>query len=202
MSSIQPIPMPELLEPDRTLTDEREEFSDEDHRDRARRLATALSETCEYGKQLWNDLAAVRRYLMESLPSDPRSPGEHPTSAASPTGPDDDEGWDKWITAYAAITSTLAGPHGDSGYGLGEARQAATLRRTAPVMSLPMTESAEDAAEKAQPADTAVVETQRVVVGPGQGRSSRDRLRDAGAGAFVGVVIAALTRPRRRRRTG
>lgn len=200
MSSIQPIPMPQVLDPDRTLSDEREEMSEEEHRDRARKLSTALKEACDYGKQLWNDLAAVRRYLVDALPADPRAPGEHPTDTASPTGPDDDEGWDKWITAYAAITSSLAGPHGDSGFGLTEARQVAQLRRTAPVLSVPTSGTSEHEADKPEDADTsAVIETRRVVVGPHEARSKRDRLRDVGVGAAVGLTVAALTRPRRGR---
>jgi hypothetical protein len=197
MSTIQPIEMPEVLDPDRLLSPERGDMSAEEHRDRARLLEQALHESCDYGKQVWNDLAALRRYLVDSLPPDPRAPGPKPTHSASPTGPDDEEGWDKWITAYAAITSVLAGPHGDSGFGLGEARQAAQLRRTAPVLSVPTTDSAE--APTGEQADTAVIETRRVVVGPEAGvkRGPRERLLDAGVGAALAFVFAALARPRR-----
>lgn len=78
----------------------------------------------------------MRGYLLNSLPPDPRAPGPHPTASASPTGPDDDTGWDNWIAAYATVTSVLCGPNGDSGYGLGEGRREANLRRTAPVLRI------------------------------------------------------------------
>jgi hypothetical protein len=71
---------------------------------------------------------------MESLPPDPRSPEAGPRTCASPTGPDDEEGWNRWIHAFAAVTSVLCGPHGDSGYGLSEAQHAAEIRRTAPTV--------------------------------------------------------------------
>ena len=103
-----------------------------DHEARAQLLDDALHQTCAYAQQLWHDLDAMRGYLLDSLPPDPHAPGPHPTTSASPTGPDDDTGWDNWITAYATVTSVLCGPHGDSGYGLSEARREATLRRTAP----------------------------------------------------------------------
>jgi hypothetical protein len=130
---MEPIRMPEALDPGRVLTDDREEMTAEEHRGRAQELAKALQESCAYGQQLWHDLDKLRTYLMESLPDDPRQPG--PTRAsASPTGPDDEPGWDAWIGAFATVTSALAGPHGDSGYGLSEARHAAQQRRSAPIL--------------------------------------------------------------------
>jgi hypothetical protein len=130
-----PVPPPHLLDPDRMLVNDRGGFS-VDHETRADALQKALNETCEYAQQLWRDLDGVRSYLLTSLPPDPRAPDAHPTASASPTGPDDEQGWEAWINAYAAVTSVLAGPHGDSGFGLGEARRAAQERRTAPVVTL------------------------------------------------------------------
>lgn len=49
-------------------------------------------------------------------------------ACASPRGGDDGDGWAKWADAYAAITSVLAGPHGDSGLGRQEAVREAQLR--------------------------------------------------------------------------
>lgn len=129
---MQPIPTPQVLDPNRILDNDRGDFT-ADHEARAQLFKEALHETCAYAQQLWHDLDAMRGYLLNSLPPDPRSPGPHPTASASPTGPHDETGWDNWITAYAAVTSVLCGPHGDSGYGLGEGRREATLRRTAPV---------------------------------------------------------------------
>ncbi|HZC51079.1 MAG TPA: hypothetical protein VE441_01075 [Mycobacterium sp.] len=107
-----------------------------EHRTQAELLADALRESCAYAQQLWDDLDAVRTYLLDSLPPDPRTPEAHRTAATSPTGPDDDTGWDNWVNAYAAVTSTLAGPHGDSGFGLSEAHHAAQLRRSAPALTI------------------------------------------------------------------
>lgn len=132
---MQPIPTPHVLDPDRILSNDRGDLT-VDHEARAQLLDDALHETCAYAQQLWHDLDAMRAYLLTSLPPDPRAPGANPTASASPTGPDDDTGWDNWINAYAAVTSVLCGPHGDSGYGLGEGRREATLRRTAPVLRI------------------------------------------------------------------
>jgi hypothetical protein len=132
---MQPIPAPEVLDPDRVLDNDRDDLT-ADHQARAALLEDALHKSCDYARQLWNTLDGVRTYLWDSLPSDPRSPGSHPHLSASPTGPDDEQGWDNWITAYASVTSVLCGPHGDSGYGLGEARHAAELRRNAPSLNL------------------------------------------------------------------
>lgn len=132
---MQPIPTPHVLDPDRILINDRGEFT-ASHEKRADALQKALTETCEYAQQLWENLDGVRAYLMKSLPPDPRAPGPHPTASASPTGPDDEQGWEEWITAYASVASVLAGPHGDSGFALGEARRAARDRRTAPILNL------------------------------------------------------------------
>ena len=74
---------------------------------------------------------ALRSYLLGSLPPDPRTPGLHRTGAA-PTGPDDEPGWQNWMAAYAEAHSVLAGPQGDSGFGVSEAEREAQTRRSAP----------------------------------------------------------------------
>jgi hypothetical protein len=130
------IPKPELLNPDRVDRDDREHFTAEDHRSRAQLFAKALGESCAYADQLWEQVDALRGYLLESLPPDPRTPGARTTAAASPTGPDDEDGWSKWINAFATTTSVLCGAHGDSGFGLSRAREEARLRRTAPELIL------------------------------------------------------------------
>lgn len=95
---MQPIPTPQILDPDRQLANDRGSLSTaEDHEARAELLDKALHETCAYAQQLWHQLDADRQYLMGSLPPDPRSPGPHPRASASPTGPDDQQGWDNWI---------------------------------------------------------------------------------------------------------
>lgn len=129
---MQPIPEPELLDPSRMLTDDRDDFTLAEHRDRANLLAQALEDSCRYAQQLWHRLDEVREYLVRSLPDDPQRPDAR-RAATAPTGPDDDAGWDDWMATYAAVTSALCGPHGDSGFGADEARREARARRVAPV---------------------------------------------------------------------
>lgn len=130
------IPKPELLDPDRVDRDDREDFTADDHRSQAQLLAKALGESCAYADQLWDQVNALRGYLLNSLPPDPRTPGPHATAAASPSGPDDEDGWVNWINAFATTTSVLCGSHGDSGFGLSRAKEEAQLRRTVPELTL------------------------------------------------------------------
>ena len=128
---LQPIDKPQLLDPDRIVDPNRGNMR-MDHESAAKELREALEATADYGQQLWDHLVAVRQYLMDSLPPDPRAAGPHTQLGAHPTGPDDTDGWQRWVDIYASVTSVLAGRHGDSGYGLGEARGAARLRTEAP----------------------------------------------------------------------
>lgn len=130
------IPKPEVLDADRVDRDDREDLSPEDRRSQAQLLAKALAASCDYADALWEQLDVLRGYLLESLPPDPHRAGPHRTAGAAPTGPDDEQGWQRWITAYATTTSTLCGPQGDSGYGLSRARQEAQQRRTSPELLL------------------------------------------------------------------
>jgi len=130
------IPKPELLDPHRMLTDDRDDFTITEHRTRANRLAAALQDSCDYAQALWQQLDEVRGYLVRCLPDDPQRAAENHGArrpATAPTGPDDDAGWDDWMATYAAVTSMLCGPHGDSGFGADEARREARARRVAPV---------------------------------------------------------------------
>ncbi|HST49964.1 hypothetical protein [Jatrophihabitans sp.] len=149
------IPKPELLDPDRLLLDDRNDLTADEHASRAALLNQALHESCGYAQQLWQSLDAVRGYLLDSLPPDPHAldpdaldqPGRR---SAAPTGPDDEAGWENWITAYATVTSVLAGPHGDSGFGSDEARREARDRRQVlpepPAAPEPVREPAPEAA--------------------------------------------------------
>lgn len=125
-----PIPEPRLLHPDELdlPPDDQDSYS----RAELAVVRESLEKLAEYARTMWLDLDAVRRYLLQSLPPDPRTPGPVVVSA-SPTGPDDEDGWERWAAAYAEVTSVLAGPHGDSGFGRGEARREAQIRRSAPV---------------------------------------------------------------------
>jgi len=204
---MHPIPTPQVLDPDRMLANDRGGFGTaDDDKSRADLLDKALEDTCAYAQQLWQNLDAVRQYLFDSLPSDPRSPGPRPSASASPTGPDDEKGWDNWIAAYASITSVLCGPQGDSGFGLREARGAAQDRRTAPNLTLYARhpELAHDG-EAATPSPTDA--RTEPVSGPAS-RPSRDptpTTRTAGLGAIRTAATALLValalrglRPRRR----
>jgi hypothetical protein len=146
---LQPIAKPQLLDPDRIIDPNREDMT-VDHESAAKELRQGLEATSAYGTQLWDLLDGVRHYLMQSLPPDPRAPGPHTQLGAHPTGPDDTEGWERWVDVYASVTSALAGSHGDSGYGLGAAREAALIRTKAPNVRLAARVQA--SAEPAEPA--------------------------------------------------
>ncbi len=124
-----PMPLPEVLDPNRPSLEARLEPAGGAERERM--LTDALEKVSAYGQVLRHDVDALRRYLLASAPSDPHLPGPHRVGA-SPTGPDDEEGWTNWIAAYAEATSVLAGPHGESGFGLHKARREAQIRRSAP----------------------------------------------------------------------
>ena len=122
------IPMPQVLDADRLLLDDRSDFVS-DHEARAKVLAKALRDSCDYGARLWRELDAVRQYLLDSAPQNPDAQPGPPRAGARPTGPADDEGWAAWSTAYASVTSLLAGPNKDSGYGEQEAHREERFRR-------------------------------------------------------------------------
>jgi hypothetical protein len=182
---MQPIPTPQVLDPDRVLDNDRGDLT-ADHEARAALLDDALHKTCDYAQQLWQTLDAIRGYLMDSLPPDPRSPGPAPHVGAAPTGPEDAQGWDNWIAAYASVTSALCGPHGDSGYGRGEARHAAELRRTAPILNLHGAHPELSASGQAAPATP---------TGAGTARS-RSSARTLGTAVLVLLAVRGLL-PRR-----
>lgn len=189
---MQPIPAPEVLDPNRLLLDDRTTMT-QDERGRAEILQAALQDSCDYAQQLWHRLDGIRHYLMASLPPDPRSPGARPTSAASPTGPDDEQGWTNWITAYAAVNSVLCGPQGDSGFGLGEARHAAELRRSVPVLAIPTQPIG------TQPGDDEPVQHPEPSHDPPQ-PPNRSRLVRATAVAVLVLFALRGLQPRRRAR--
>jgi hypothetical protein len=122
------IPLPAVIDPDRIHLEAEEKNART--QDKSQVYKDALETACDYAQKLWHELDVVRGYLLTMLPSDPRLPGPHRLSA-SPTGPDDEPGWQACIDTFARATSVLAGPKGDAGYGYGQARQQAQLRRTA-----------------------------------------------------------------------
>jgi len=124
-----PIPRPQVLDPDRLLRDDREHQFSQDHRPPATVLDDALHESCAYAEQLWNELNHVRQYLLDALPLDPHVSDSPTRCGAAPTGPDDELGWQHWMSAFSAVTSVLCGPHGDSGFGMSRAREEAQRRR-------------------------------------------------------------------------
>lgn len=124
-----PIPEPAVLNPHRVLSNKRDEMTLDDHRDLSTRLERALQQSCDYGNKLWQQLQETQKYLLSCLPPDPRHLPTAARRGATPEGPADDAGWDAWVQAYADVTSALAGPRGDSGHGLSEARLVAQERR-------------------------------------------------------------------------
>lgn len=107
---MEPIPMPDLLD------DHAQQLGCRDDVALTRR---ALGDACGYAQQLWHELDAVRRYLLETSDD----------GRARPSGPSDDAGWDRWMAIYSSVLSTLEGPRGDSGYARDEARAMAGVRR-------------------------------------------------------------------------
>ncbi len=198
---MQAIPKPRLLDPNRQLSQSRDALTNHEDEPPAELLKEALRETCVYAQQLWENLDAARQYLMTSLPADPRSPGPHPSASAAPTGPDDEQGWQNWIAAYASVSSVLCGPQGDSGYGLGEARRAADERRSAPVLRLYADHPDLRAKNLApQPASDREDSDAREATGasgsPDGGAKGRGASRFAVIGVLVLLAIRGL-RPRR-----
>lgn len=191
---MHPIPVPHVLDPDRILRHDEENVTAEDHRSRAMLLEKALHETSEYGQQLWHNLEALRHYLVESLPADPRSPGPHPFLCASPTGPDDDAGWERWVAAYASVNSVLCGPQGDSGQGLKDARHAASERRTGANVVLFAPPGGPEQLREPQPAAEPAAGPSGADAAP---PVRRDAVRTAAA-VVVGLLALRGLRPRRR----
>lgn len=198
------IPQPQVLDPDRPLRRRGTELTADD-RPEAELLSQALHETCQYAEQLWNELNGVRAYLLNSLPPDPRAPGAHPSAAASPTGPDDDTGWENWVTAFATVSSVLCGPQGDSGFGLGTAREHAQLRRTAPVLTLQAEHPYQSASPKAppeptpepaSPTATTAPTTPSTAPRPAADVARRENIRNALTIALAVLALRGL-RPRR-----
>ena len=192
---MQPIPRPELLDPDRITSNDRDDMTLLEHRSRAQELDDALHATCDYATELWQHLDAARAYLYDSLPSDPRAPGTDPHRGASPTGPDDEEGWQRWIDTVATVTSILAGPHGDSGYALHEARRTARDRREAPnlaVLEKTHAHTGDPAAGADTPTDAAPPAAERSAERPDGGKPWR-----AVAVGLLGVLALRELRPRR-----
>jgi hypothetical protein len=190
---MEPIPQPELLDPERPMRRRGTRVREDDRPD-IDVLRTALHETCAYARQLWADLDGVRSYLFASLPSDPRNPGPNPVACASPTGPDDQTGWENWITAYATVSSVLVGPQGDSGYGLSEARHEAEFRRSAPMLTLaPKLPKPPPQHDHDQPESSAQSTPPDRTVEPTGSKKVRTALT-------VGLVLLAIRglRPRRR----
>jgi hypothetical protein len=137
------IPQPEVLDPER-FGGNRDSRSFAEHRDLAARLTTELRETCAYARTLWQELDAVRHYLVDSLP---RPAGSGRTlGGAAPTGPHDDNGWRAWVGVYASVVSILEGPRGDSGFGADEARQIMRARLDFPSDQQPTLETIEGSA--------------------------------------------------------
>jgi hypothetical protein len=124
-SDIEEIPMPAILDPYEVVLVR----ADNERRSvKGQRGAHRVEELCEYGAQLWHEVDALRHYLLQSLPEEA---GGARASGNVPADMHDDAAWSNWINAYAHATAVLAGPNGDMGYGLEEARRQAQLHRNA-----------------------------------------------------------------------
>jgi hypothetical protein len=108
---MQAIPMPDLLDVDSQLVT----LPDSDQE-----TEQTLRRTAEYAQQLWRQLHLAREYLLSTTVA----------GRATPAGPQDEPGWRDWQAIYAGITSTLAGPRGDSGFAVSEAEMESRWRRS------------------------------------------------------------------------
>ena len=107
------VPQPEVLDADRVVIEDREALSADQLRTKLADLRGAFQESCSYAQQLWTDVARARQYVWDNPPA----------------APDDDQAWSDWTDAYSELTSILAGPRGDFGMGLEDARRSARDRR-------------------------------------------------------------------------
>jgi len=128
----------------------RGDFVDRDRQNLIPALERCLADLCAYGQQLWNDVNAMRTYLLHDQPpsrwegqpigqpqGDLGGDGQPTTTTSGEAvgAADDADGpvaWSAWIAAYAAVMSVLAGAHGDSGFGVHEAHRLAGLRQRMP----------------------------------------------------------------------
>jgi hypothetical protein len=113
---MQSIPRPGLLErenPEQVLTSRERDV------DAWGRIAEPMREIAQYANQLWEVVQGVREYLYELA-------GE----GGKPSPLRDASDWEDWAETWARVTSALAGPAGDSGYGVGEAREIAQRHGT------------------------------------------------------------------------
>lgn len=189
---MDPIPAPDVLDPDRIEHADRDDMTRDEHRNQGRLLARGLRDSCEYAQHLWRDLAAMRQYLFESLPPEPDE--HHAPGGAAPHGPDDEQGWQRWSDAFAEVTSVLCGPRGDSGFGRSSAVVLARSRRTpVPVASSAPAPSVVDPTRPLDRALSGPSETGQVEVASGSGPSevaSGSERAESGS-ATVGALQAA-----------
>jgi hypothetical protein len=163
-------------------------------------LGKALDESCAYAQQLWDQVDALRSYLLDSLPPDPRKPGPHNVTAAHPTGPDDDEGWLNWINAFATTTSVLCGAHGDSGFGLSRAREEAQLRQTAPELQM---HAEHPQLALPEPGSSGAPQTATGGSSSAPQRNAASTLKTVGTAALAVLAVRGLLpRPKAARRPG
>lgn len=83
---MQPIPTPQVLDPDRVLANDRGDFT-VNHEAPAALLNEALHATCSYAQQLWHDLDAMRGYLLPACRPTPASLVCTPPRPRLPPGP-------------------------------------------------------------------------------------------------------------------
>ena len=151
----------------------------------------------------------MRQYLLDCLPPDPHTATGPIATGAAPTGPEDEHGWQNWITAFAEVTSVLCGPHGDSGFGLSRAREEAQRRRTSPPAAAPQAGNTKDDLNAAPTKQTdALILTPRPrapresstpsphdATPRTQPRDHRRLARTAGMAVLIGLALRGLRRP-------
>lgn len=111
---MQPITMPDVLDPSRSVLLAEPEGSGHDSAERLERAQRALTQACEYGQQLWHELDSVRSYLRADV-----AEGDGAAVASLLRSTDQ---WHVWAHVYSEVCSALSGPRGDRALGESEAR--------------------------------------------------------------------------------
>jgi hypothetical protein len=119
-----PIPMPTLIGERRPAASDHDPATSHEHGPIEGRPTNDPSNidindpVAVYARQLWTELDAVRRYLVEDVAHG----GAGPLLARrQPLLTNEDE-WAAWRVQYASVLGVLAGPAGDEGYGEQEAQ--------------------------------------------------------------------------------
>ena len=190
---------PSVLNGERAVTDHRDTLGMHAENERVQ-LREALKQSCDYGLMLWHELDRMRAYLLESAPEARDTSSGVRRIAATPLGPDDEAGWQRWQAIYEKVSETLCGPSGDSGFAAREAALQVRDRRSmdppatpAPPMLEPVPEPQEVREEQVTAASASPLPAP-----PGRARDDKSSFTPFLAGTALGLMLRTLLRRRPR----